>query len=309
MPKKHDYDRTLTRLTSILQRLYDGEALSVKELAQEFNCSERTVQRDFNERLIRFPIEKDGRLWKMQAGHHISKDRSPQELLVLEMLGNIAEGIGADFGTRARTLFDKLQNSHISPLYSKTVIEDISEQIGLFRLLEEAISMRRIVTFGFNTKLRHVKPLRIVSFEGYWYLYGEELLTDTLKTFHFKQIESLHITPETFEPGTKAITALDRALNVWFEPNKEPFEVVLHASDAIAKYFHRRPLSSTQRILKTHEDGSIDIEVLVTSDQELLHEVKRYMPSLCVITPKHLAIKAKKMADAFLEQQINHLIG
>ena len=68
MPKKHDYDRTLTRLTTILQRLYDGERLSVKALAEEFNVSERTVQRDFNQQLIRFPIEKEGRLWKMQEG-------------------------------------------------------------------------------------------------------------------------------------------------------------------------------------------------------------------------------------------------
>jgi len=65
MLKKHDYDKTLTRLTIILQKLYDGELLSVKELAEEFNVSERTIQRDFNERLIRFPIEKEGRRWKM----------------------------------------------------------------------------------------------------------------------------------------------------------------------------------------------------------------------------------------------------
>jgi len=48
----HDYDKILTRLISILARLNDGEALSVKE----FNISERTIQRDFHERLVSFSI-------------------------------------------------------------------------------------------------------------------------------------------------------------------------------------------------------------------------------------------------------------
>ena len=67
MAKKHDYDKILTRLTIILQRLYEGEILSTSELAEEFNVSSKTIQRDFNERLIRFPIEKIGRKCRYTA--------------------------------------------------------------------------------------------------------------------------------------------------------------------------------------------------------------------------------------------------
>ncbi len=59
MAYKHDYDKTLTRLRIILQRLNDGELLSVKELAEELGVNVRTIQRDFNERLVgNYPIEK-----------------------------------------------------------------------------------------------------------------------------------------------------------------------------------------------------------------------------------------------------------
>jgi len=208
------------------------------------------------------------------------------------MLGNIAQSIGSDFGSKTRTLFSKLQNAHVSPLYSKTIIEDISGHIDLFRKLEDAIS-----------------SLRIVSFQGYWYLFGEELLQSALKTFYFKDIGSLNISDETFEMRDDAVKALDNALNVWFEPDKEPFEVLLRASPVIAKYFSRRPLSRTQRIVKTHDDGSIDITLLVTSDNELLHEVKQWMPELTILGPKHLALKAKSIAEVFLESQVGHLIG
>lgn len=68
MTYKHDYDKILTRLTTILQRLNDGEALSVTELANEFNVSSRTIQRDFNERLIAFPVVQINKKWQMQDG-------------------------------------------------------------------------------------------------------------------------------------------------------------------------------------------------------------------------------------------------
>ena len=75
MAYKHDYDKTLTRLTHILSRLNDGEALSVKELAHEFNTSERTIQRDFNERLVGFPIYQEKKKWKMQEGYRVEKKK------------------------------------------------------------------------------------------------------------------------------------------------------------------------------------------------------------------------------------------
>jgi len=117
MGQIHDYDKILTRLTIILQRLHEGEVLSVQDLALEFNVSTKTIQRDFNQRLIRFPIEKKGAKWTMQLGHAITKERSPEEALVLEMLGNIAEGIGSEFGVKAKSLFSKLQNNTKNPIY------------------------------------------------------------------------------------------------------------------------------------------------------------------------------------------------
>lgn len=308
MAKLHDYDKILTRLTIILQRLYEGDSLSVTDLADEFNVSTKTIQRDFNERLIRFPIEKTGRKWHMQTGYKLTKERTPEETLVIEMLENIAESIGAGFGAKAKLLFSKLQNHTKNPIYSKTIIEDLSDKLDLFHELEDAITRHAIVMFNYNNKLRHIKPYKIVSFEGYWYLYGEELLEGKLKTFYFKDIDNIRISDEIFKPEEHAYQVLERSINAWFEPNKEPFEVILNVSPAIAKYFNRRPLATTQRIVKVYEDESMDIAVLSTSDREVLHEVKKWMPDLIIVSPKALALKAKDIANVFLNRQIEHLI-
>ena len=52
------------RLAAILWRLNQGEALAVDALAQEFGVDERTIQRDFAERLCSLPLERDGQRWR-----------------------------------------------------------------------------------------------------------------------------------------------------------------------------------------------------------------------------------------------------
>jgi predicted DNA-binding transcriptional regulator YafY len=307
MAQLHDYDKILTRLTIILQRLYEGEELSVTDLAEEFNVSSKTIQRDFNERLIRFPIEKQGRRWKMQSGHQLTKERSPEEMLVLEMLGNIAQSIGTGFGSKAQSLFSKLQNETNNPIHSKTIIEDISDNAAQFHQFERAIAGTHVVTFDYKGKTRRVNPYKITSFEGYWYLYGAELPEQKLKTYYFKEIRSLEILDETFKPDERVYKVLEQAVNAWFEPNREPFEVVLNASPEIAKYFKRRPLASTQRIEKVYEDGSMDIVILATSDREILHEVKKWMPDLVIVDPEPLAQKGKDVAETYLNRQKGQL--
>ena len=125
---KHEYDKILTRLTVILQRLYEGETLYVGALAKEFNVGTRTIQRDFNERLIRFPIEKEGRGWRMRDGFRLERDRKPDEAMVLDMLETLAAGIGGGFAALASSLLGRLKNHRVSAIDSKTVIEDILDQ-------------------------------------------------------------------------------------------------------------------------------------------------------------------------------------
>ena len=52
MAYKHDYDKILTRLTTVLSRLNSGEELDVKELALEFNTSEKTILRRLHSKLM-----------------------------------------------------------------------------------------------------------------------------------------------------------------------------------------------------------------------------------------------------------------
>ena len=63
MKEQHDrYDRLAVRLSIIISRLLAGHAMELKTLADEFGVSERTLQRDFQQRLIHLGIEYAGGL-------------------------------------------------------------------------------------------------------------------------------------------------------------------------------------------------------------------------------------------------------
>ena len=297
----HDYDKILTRLTIILQRLYEGETLGVSELAEEFNVSTKTIQRDFNERLLRFPIHKEGRRWRMEKGHSIEKNRSIEEELILDVLEEIAKGVGELFGSKTKSLFSKLQNSNENPIYSKIPIEDITGKAELFRLLQETIGQKKSISFSYNQKNRVVHPYKIVSFEGYWYLYGKEMDSGRLKTYYLKEISSPKILDSTFLADEDVYIKLKYAINTWFEPNNELFEVTLLATKEIAKYFHRRPLSEDQLTLP-QTNGDIIIKLKASAANEILHEVKKWMPHLIVLEPLELKNGSKKIAEEFLKR-------
>lgn len=301
MATKADYDKALTRLLIILRRLYEGESLSVKELAEEFNVSEKTVQRDFNDRLALLPIEKEGRRWKMMEGHRLEKTGDPEEQMVLDMVETLSLELGSTFGGKAQHLLKKIKNLREDTLYARLDIEDIGSHTGLIQTIDSAIRDFRFVSFHYKEKKRTVAPYRIVNFDGYWYLLGIE--EGKGKTFHLKTIELLSLTDETFTPDSRIQTKMESALNAWFEPDKELFEVQLHVQKEIVKYLERRPISPFQKTLTTHKDGSLDIAIPVTSDKEILPSIRQWMPHLLVIAPTSLKTKALDLCNRFAEFQ------
>ena len=305
MAYKHDYDKTLTRLRIILQRLNDGELLSVKELAEELGVNVRTIQRDFNERLVgNYPIEKKGRKWKMQDGFKIEKIRDIDEKIVLDILEQITSGIGGGFATKSSMLLEKLKNKDFNPIYAKLNIEDISASLKDVALLEEAINKKLEIkcqyTRNNSSYKTTIQPLKIVNYEGFWYVIA--LNKEKVKKYYLRSLSNLKLTSKIFSVDTKIDQLLENSLSIWFNQEKEPYEVILYANSLAAKYFQRRPLP-TQSILSTNSDGSIEFSVKITDDMELLPLIKYWIPHLFVLKPQHLQEKLLKDVEKFKELQ------
>ena len=290
MAYKHDYDTILTRLTIILSRLNDGEALSVKEVAEEFNVSERTIQRDFNERLISsFPVYQDKKKWKMQDGFKLEKSTSVEDAVVLDIMQKLMEGAGNTFSAKANKLLSKIKNDSYNPIYAKLDMEDIGDKLKEIQELELAITNKKQIKCrydfeGYNKEL-DLKPLKIANYEGFWYLIALDSRNDILKKYYLKNIKQITTLDETFESTAKLDRLLDNSISVWFDQNVEPYRVILNISKDVAKYFKRKPISKSQITESVYEDGSVDISVEITNDMEIIPFVKYWIPHIKVLEP------------------------
>ncbi len=305
MAYKHDYDKILTRLTVILSKLNDGKALSVKELAKEFNTSDRTIQRDFNERLVSFPIYQENKKWKMQDGFRVEKTKSLEDEIVLDIIEKITEGIGGNFSTKAHKLLSKIKNKDFNPIYTKLNIEDISDRFVDIQILETAIKEKKELECSYDDEKHNVykttiQPLKIVNFEGFWYLIV--LRKEILKKYYLKNISNPKITDITFQTDGKLDTLLDESISIWFQRDTEPFEVKLYVDKSAAKFFKRRPLP-TQTIESLNSDGTMEFSLKITHEMEILPIIKYWIPHIYVLEP----IWIKEIVEEDLKEYIQNM--
>lgn len=293
MAYKHDYDKILTRLTIILSRLNDGEALSVKELAEEFNVSERTIQRDFNERLVSFPVYQDKKKWKMQEGYRIEKTNSVEDAVVLNIMESLVEVGGTKFALKANQLLSKIKNDDFNPIYAKLDMEDIGDKLSEVQQLERAIRQHQFIKCHYRFELHDgeldLKPLKIANYEGFWYLIAQDARNDVIKKYYLKNLHNIQMQDEIFEANKEVEALLDNSISVWFEQNVEPYKVTLSIAGEIAKYFQRKPISKSQVTQSLSEDGSMVVTVDITNDMEIIPLVKYWMPHIQVLEPKRIS--------------------
>ncbi|MDC4404474.1 HTH domain-containing protein, partial [Acinetobacter baumannii] len=79
------HDRLAVRLSLIISRLMAGESLSLKTLSDEFGVTERTLQRDFHQRLVHLDVEyRNGRY---RLGRQSSPGAIPEMLSFIQNTG------------------------------------------------------------------------------------------------------------------------------------------------------------------------------------------------------------------------------
>jgi len=302
---KHDYDKILTRLFSTLARLNNGDVLSTKELAEEYNVTTKTIQRDFQKLLVNFPVYQENRKWKMQEGYKIEKSKDITELLVLNIMAKMADEVGGSFSRTAKHIFSKIKNEEFNPIYTKLSMEDISSKLPEIQLLEQAIREKKVISCLYDNekeraKREILKPLKIMSSEGFWYLVAFDT-EDYIRKLYVKNVSLVKLDTELFSVNDDIDEMLINAQNIWFQSDREPFKVRLIASAEIAKYFRRKPLP-TQHNEKENEDGSLELRVSITYYMEIFSVVKYWLPHLKIVEPVWLKEKLFESLTEFIKE-------
>ncbi len=296
MPKiqKTQDNSKYDRINRIYEKLSNTTVgLTTSELATQLNVSTKTIQRDLYEVLVEFGAVKDGRVWKINP-KQANDNLGANERIVLGILDEMAKNAGKVFYGKAHSLLAQVSQQLEHPIFTNINSEMLeNENIELFDTLEKAIKSKREIKFDYQNYNFQVKPLKLVFFDGFWYLLAFDTnQKDTFKKFHFKTIQRVSILNDYFEIPTIVEERLKHANSIWFNLN-EPFTVRLFIDKDARKYFERKPLPS-QMIIGEDKDGSVEIEIKITHEMEIKPLIFWYIPHIKILEPQWLNDLIKK---------------
>ena len=275
-----EHDTLAKRLGLILTRLNTGERLTLANLSIEFNVTQRTLQRDFNERLNYLPIERDGSTYFIDVkylGRQGTQDVKP----ILEMLG-----LSSIFPSFDALSFTRLNDNQVAPfLFRELRIEDVSSYEETFKLLTLAIQNNQIIRFCYKQKTyRDVSPYRLVNDRGWWYLAA--IHNETLKSYKVAQVSKVDVASQNFKRRKEVDDHIIDGSMIWLTDS--PIEVVLRIDTSIASHFRNTNILPEQKLLKILDDESLLVTSTITNQKQIMPILKYWLPDIEILSPVEL---------------------
>jgi len=282
-----EHDTLAKRLGLILTRLNTGESLTLASLAIEFNVTERTLQRDFNERLNYLPIKRKASTYFMDP-KYLGRQGYSDIKSMLDALG-----LNKIFPSFDALSFNRLEDSKVAPfLFRDMKIEDDSGYEETFKSLTLAIQNNQIVRFLYKCQTYlEVQSYRLVNDRGWWHLAA--IHNGTLKSFKVPNISKVYIANQHFKRLKKVNEQISDGSMIWL--TGPPIEVVLRIDSTIASHFKETDIFREQHILKILGDGSLLATSSITDQKQIIPILKYWLPDIEVLWPT--ALKQTLMYD------------
>ncbi|EBE0257574.1 WYL domain-containing protein [Salmonella enterica subsp. enterica serovar Panama] len=187
------HERLADRLTQIIRRLFAGENLNMRHLAEEFGVSVRTLRRDLRERLTGLDLEyNDGHCRLVTADSAGQRERSGLTLARQSVMEALFPGLDLRL---AGALLDETEHSPccIWPPVALTA----GSFTGIFSHLVTAINRRnRISLLAKGQRCECLAPYRLICLERNWYLTGE--LWNDIAVFPLAEIQNVAVLADTY---------------------------------------------------------------------------------------------------------------
>ncbi len=292
MRSMKEHDTLAKRLGIILTRLNTGERLYLEELSREFGVSERTLQRDFNERLNYLPIQRKGACYFLdpkvlgkQTNHEIST-----------LLANM--GLDTLFSGKHYLSNGVLNNKSTPPfLFKNPRVEDISENASMFQKLIESVQQRHVISFVCDGQAYdQFHPYRLVNDRGLWYLAGAH--RNRLDILRVARISELVRYEDKYSPDTN----VEQSITGWRSDVEliTPVDVVIQIRGRIADAFFNESTGHDFRVLKVLDSGDILACNQINNIPHLLRQLKAWLPDAEVLSPDWLRYQLKQELQIYL---------
>ena len=305
-----NFNIRINRLSQILELLNKGYELSTPNLVERFGVTKKIIQTDFKEYIL--PLFVDDKIYyDYSSKTYKAKNNflaktlfSSDELSIIAILKNKSKDKYSDddLSLKVDSLFLKFEDELTNKLYQTSSIEKIDNFKNEIIQIKNAVETKSIIKCFYNDKNREIYPLKILNLEGFWYLIIFEPIDNKIKTFHLNTIKNIEVLNAHFSFDEEKINSFDNAISAYYKPNNAPILVQLFMDKEVSRYFMRKPLNKSQRVLKIYDDESCDIELTITEYMEIIPTIQRYIPHIGVIEPDELKDRVKENIDSYLKR-------
>ena len=307
MKSGRKYDIKLFRLVRILNQLDAGKPVSTKEMAREFSVSVRTAQRDIN--LLDsagFPVYEPGRgQYMFVDGFSLKKVAlSREEASLLAFFYDIAGSLGVNFKKVYSGILHKVLNPQMDTPYfvkmpdTKTADQKVPFWKDLESAVEESQKVEILYAKGKEDNNYRVCPLKLINYEGFWYLLASLDKSRQIRKFRLGQIKEVRALEQHFSVPGNLRALLRNSVNIWFTEKRDK-RVVLRVDGVVAGFFKRKTYFPLQKIAKENKDGSLIIETKVGQFEEIIPTIMHWIPSVKVISPISLRQKIQNILKRY----------
>lgn len=300
----------IERLSSILSLLHSGIKLSTPTLVQKFNVSSKIIQTDFKEYLI--PLFNDETIfYSYDSKSYLAKNNfltktflTADELALIAILKNKSKDkySDSDLYEKVNMLFKNYEDVLSHSIYTLSDIEKIDKFKTEIIQIQHAIDRKKVIKCVYRDKARKLYPLQIKNFDGFWYLICFDTNYQDIRKYHLNSITDVVELIETYTFDIEIIEKFDNAINAYFKPELEAQTVQLFLDEEVSKYFLRKPISKTQRVIQTYNNGSCDIELYVSDFMEIIPSIQKFIPHVLVIEPSELKIIIDGNLEKYLKK-------
>lgn len=294
-------EKLADRLAIVLTRLFAGERLNAKRLADEFTVSEKTIKRDLKERLCTLP-------WREFGPIYYSLDSNQRILPSTKDIERFARFAGIkDLLPKIDQEFYQeklLENIHIKGFY----YEDNSQYKPIFTDIRKAIDEKREIIFFYRkanekgSKDYQIQPYSLLNKNGILYLIGLDINNNKQKTFCLSQISLLRVLNNTFIPDESILKEIKQSDSIYF--GNQLKEVVIKVSNKVSSYFTRRKLLPNQETIRNLDNGDLLLACQNVNELEIVPIVRYWIPHLVIISPAELQEKMEYELNNYLNDRI-----
>ena len=186
------YDRMAVRLSALISRLMAGESLVLSCLAQEFNVSERTLQRDLRERLVYLGVEGQRGVYRLPL-NTLNAYRDKDILTFVKQTGMTRLFPGLDSRLLNLLLSERKQAPCIIWHHAHRTSAEHSD--NFYQLIYAISSYQQVIVLTNNHRFNPLYPYQFIYREGLWYLvaeYNKQVQVLLLDDIH--QVQNLTMT-------------------------------------------------------------------------------------------------------------------